>query len=56
MVAFRANIDITCRGQRTGVGELAFLPEETPTVRALVEGKAIERTPEFDDLAPQAGQ
>ncbi len=52
LVAFRAHIDLTCRGQRAAAGELTFLPEDVPTVRMLVAGNAIERAPEFDDLAP----
>ncbi len=56
LVAFRAHIDVTCRGQRTSAGELVFLPLKAPTTRALVEGNAVERTPEFDDLAPDGNQ
>ena len=56
LVAFRAHVDVTCRGQRTSAGDLVFLPAEVPTVRALLEGGAIERTPQFDDLAPDGNQ
>lgn len=51
LVAFRAHVAVTVRGRRTEPGGLVFLPEQAPIVAILANGNAIERVPEFDDLA-----